>query len=140
MRVSARSDYACKALLELSSHWPNKEPVQLQVISDRQNIPVRYLVQILIQLKRAGLVESSRGKDGGYNLSKPPTEIRLGELMRQTSGALLPVANSATSKTSVFATVWDEVDGAISKVLDNITFDDILKRSRGMKNAIIYQI
>ena len=52
MRVSAKCDYACKALLELALHWPNKEPVQIHEISEKQDIPIKYLVQILIQLKR----------------------------------------------------------------------------------------
>ncbi|MGB3241335.1 MAG: Rrf2 family transcriptional regulator, partial [Candidatus Omnitrophota bacterium] len=63
MRISARCDYACRALLELSLHWPNEAPVHIQQISENQKIPERYLVQILIQLKRLGLVTSSRGKE-----------------------------------------------------------------------------
>jgi len=139
MRISARCDYACKALLELSFHWPNKKSLQIYTISKKQDIPIKYLVQILIQLKRIGLVMSRRGKDGGYNLSRPPNKISLGEVIRQIGGPLLPVAAS-TSKSSVFSTIWKEVENAMTKVLDRITFEDISKNARGVGETINYQI
>lgn len=140
MRISARCDYACRALLELALHWPSKETLHIHTISERQNIPMRYLVQILIQLKRMGLVTSIRGKEGGYNLAEPPDKIRLGQVMRQIGGPLLPLAGSAARKGSVFATIWDEVEGAMSKILDRITFEDIAERAKGKEGAIVYQI
>jgi len=140
MRISARCDYACRALLELALHWPNKESLSIHTISERQSIPMKYLVHILIQLKRMGLVESVRGKQGGYKLLKPPNKISLGEVIREVGGPLLPVANSATKEESVFSTIWREVEGAMAKVLDKITFEDISNREQGMKGAIVYQI
>lgn len=140
MRISARCDYACKALLELALHWPNKEPLQIHAISEKQDIPMKYLVQILIQLKRMGLVESVRGKQGGYNIAKAPHKISLGEVIRNVGGPLLPMANSATKKELVFATIWNEVKGAMAKVLDRITFGDIANKAKGIKEAIVYQI
>lgn len=140
MRVSARCDYACKALLELALHWPNKEPVQVHIISEKQDIPMKYLVQILLQLKRIGLVESIRGKQGGYMLAKTPNKISLGEMMREIGGPLLPVVNTAAKKESVFAAIWEEVEEAMAKVLDKVTFADILKKAKGMGRAIVYQI
>ena len=140
MRISARCDYACKALLELSLHWPNKEPLQIHAISEKQDIPMKYLVQILIQLKRLGLVESTRGKQGGYILARTPQRITLGEVMRRISGPLLPLSNSATKKDSVFAAIWREVEGAMAKVLDKVTFGDISNKAKGAKGVIVYQI
>ena len=140
MRISARCDYACKALLELALHWPNKGLLTIHTISEKQNIPVKYLVHILIQLKRMGLVESVRVKQGGYKLLKPPNKISLGEVIREVGGPLLPVANSATKEESVFSTIWREVEGAMAKVLDRITFEDISNKEKGMKGAIVYQI
>ena len=140
MRISARCDYACRALLELALHWPNRQPVQTSAISEKQGIPMKYLVQILIQLKRMGLVESVRGKQGGYYLAKPPDKISLGEVIREVGGPLLPMANSATKKESVFATIWTEVEEAMAKVLDKVTFEDILNKAKGMEGAIVYQI
>ncbi len=140
MRISARCDYACKALLELVLHWPNKEPVKIYTISEKQDIPLRYLVQILIQLKRIGLVASVRGKKGGYILTKPPAKISLGKVIRRIGGPLLPLANSAAKNSSVFVTIWDEVENAMAKVLDKITFEDILNKAKGLNGAIVYQI
>lgn len=140
MRISARCDYACKALLELALHWPNKGSLTIHTISEKQNIPVKYLVHILIQLKMMGLVESLRGKQGGYRLAKPPNRISLGEVIREVGGPLLPVANSVTKEESVFAVIWREVEGAMAKVLDKMTFEDISNREQGMKGAIVYQI
>jgi Rrf2 family protein len=140
MRISARCDYACKALLELALSWEDSEPLTIQAISRKQKIPLRYLVQILIQLKRMGLVESLRGKQGGYRLARPPVKISLGELIREIDGPLLPVANSAVKNNSVFGKVWKEVENAMAGVVDQITFEDIANRTRGIKGAIVYQI
>lgn len=140
MRISARCDYACKALLELALHWPNNRPISRNVISEKHNIPMKYLVQILIQLKRMGLVDSIRGKQGGYKLAKAPNEISLGEVLREVGGPLLPLANSITEGESVFTKIWKEVEEAMAKVLDNVTFEDIANRAKGLENAIIYQI
>ncbi len=140
MRISARCDYACRALLELVLHWPNKESLSIHTISERKSIPMKYLVHILIQLKRMGLVESVRGKRGGYKLLKPPNKISLGEVIREVGGPLLPVTNSATKEESVFSTIWREVEGAMARVLDKITFEDISNKEKGMKGAIVYQI
>jgi Rrf2 family protein len=114
--------------------------MQIHSISVKQGIPMRYLVQILIQLKRIGLVASVRGKDGGYNLIKPPGKIRLSEIMRQMGGPLLPVANSAAKKEFVFAAIWDEVEDAMAKVLDRVTFEDIANKAKGIRGTIAYQI
>jgi len=140
MRISARCDYACKALLELALHWPSKEPLQINTISKRQDIPTRYLVNILIQLKRMGLVTSIRGKEGGYNLAKPPNKITLSTVMRQTAGPFLPVADSVLKNRSVFPTIWKELENAMAKTLSKITFEDITNKVKGMENTINYQI
>ncbi len=140
MRISARCDYACKALLELALHWPSKDPVQLHTISENQGIPTKYLVHILIQLKRMGLIESIRGKQGGYNLTRNPNEITLGEVIRDTAGPLLPLAKTAAKSESAFAAIWGEVEGAMAKVLDKVTFEDIMNKVRGKERALIYQI
>lgn len=139
MRISARCDYACKAILELSLHWPNKEPLQVNTISKKQNIPIKYLVQILIQLKRMGLVASVRGKTGGYNLLIAPNKIKLGQLMRDVCGPLLPLTESAERNQTVFTVIWADVENAMAKVLDKISFEDIVEKSKGV-DILNYQI
>lgn len=140
MRISARCDYACKALLELSAHWPDKEPLHIQDISKKQDIPIRYLVNILIQLKRLGYVKSLRGKEGGYNLAVAPGKITLGRVIRQITGPLLQLADSAANEELAFKAIWKEVDGAMSDVLDRITFEDILSKVKGLESLVNYQI
>ena len=140
MRISARCDYACRALLELSLHWPNKSPVKIQQISENQEIPKRYLVQILIQLKRLELVTSLRGKEGGYNLAKSPEGIRLGEVMRAIGGDLLPIADSALRDGSVFVGIWKEVEVVMEDILGKVSFADICRKLTQKEKVIMYQI
>ena len=140
MRISAGCDYACRALLELALHWPQVTPVQIQQISQKQEIPIKFLVQILIQLKREGLVSSSRGKDGGYFLAKTPEAITLGQVIRCMGGDLLPIADSAKKKGSVFKGLWEEVETAIARIVDHVTFDDILTKSHSMEGVLMYEI
>jgi len=140
MRISAECDYACKALLELALHWPGKEPVKITAIAKKQNIPIKYLEQILIELKNIGMVESIRGKNGGYRLLKEPVKISLGEVMRHLGGPLLPVADSAIKKGSVFATIWQELERTMAGMLDKINFEYIANKAKGIEKAVIYQI
>lgn len=137
MLVSAKCDYACRALLELSLHWPNKEPLTINVIAERQGIPVKYLVQILIDLKNMGLVKSIRGKEGGYVLAKAPNTITLKEVIEHIEGSLLGITDSA-KKGSIFLPIWIEVEKALNEVLEKFTFEDIANKVREM--SLMYQI
>src|SRR3989338_9422233 len=130
MRISARSEYACRALLELALHWPNKKPLAIRLISEKQHIPVKYLIHILIQLKRLGVVSSTRGKEGGYNLALAPGKILLGEVIYETSGPLFSATDLNTKNNSIFTSIWDEVELSVRKVLDKVTFADISDRAR----------
>ena len=140
MKISAESDYACRALLELALNWPGRKLVQVSVIAKKQNIPIKYLEQILIELKNIGMVESVRGKQGGYRLVKEPRKISLGELMRKTRGPLLQIADAAEKRESVFTPIWKETEEAIAKVLDKINFEDIANKAKSMEGAMVYQI
>lgn len=85
MRVSAKGDYATRAMQELAMNY-NRGPLAIETIADRQQIPVRYLEQLLLILKRAGFLESKRGVKGGYYLAKPPSQITLGQIVRLMDG------------------------------------------------------
>ena len=137
MLVSAKCDYACRALLELSLHWPNTDPLPINVIAERQGIPVKYLVQILIDLKNMGLVKSIRGKEGGYVLAKAPNTITLREIIEHIEGSLLGITDSA-KKGSIFLPIWIEVERALNDVLEKFTFEDIANKVREM--SLMYQI
>ncbi len=140
MKISAESDYACRALLELALNWPGRKLVQISVIAKKQNIPIKYLEQILLELKNIGMVESARGKQGGYRLVKEPRKISLGEVMRNTRGPLLQIADSAEKRESVFTPIWNETEEAIAKVLDKINFEDIANKAKSTEGAMVYQI
>lgn len=140
MRISARCDYACRAILELSMNWPKKDPVTINIISVNQNIPLRYLVQILIQLKRANFVDSVRGKEGGYSLARQPKSIYLGEVIRSIQGPLISFSETISKKKSLFSDIWVDVESAMSKVLDRISFEDICDKARSKRDTLIYHI
>ncbi|HEC69415.1 MAG TPA: Rrf2 family transcriptional regulator [Candidatus Omnitrophica bacterium] len=140
MRISARCDYACRALLELALHWPSKSPLSIHTISKNQNIPMKYLVHILLQLKRMSLVESIRGKEGGYILKKSPNNIRLGEVMEKMGEPLLSKSNISEKEYSFFFNIWREIGEEIEGFLNKITFEDIVNRVQGLRGVIVYQI
>lgn len=91
--LSQRTRYAIRALLHLGDHY-GEGPIQLSEIAEKQNIPGKFLTVILSEMKRAGFVDTMRGKEGGYWLSRPPTEITYGDIVRATRGslALVPCA------------------------------------------------
>ena len=90
MKLSLRGEYALRALLVLGLHYDDSV-VRIQAISEEQNIPKRFLEQILNDLKSAGVVQSRRGVAGGYRLAKRPEEITLASIVRHIEGALAPV-------------------------------------------------
>ena len=135
MKLSARARYGTKALLELALHW-GEEPVLLKDIAQRQQIPLPYLEHLIGPLVRAGIVKSTRGARGGVSLLKPPEEVILGEVIQLLEGSIAPaecVDNPETcSRSNLCVThdIWDEVKEAVSKVLESITLQDLVKRRR----------
>src|SRR5437660_4623394 len=91
MKLSLRGEYALRALLVLGLNY-KRSVVRIQTISDQQNIPKRFLEQILNDLKSAGIVESKRGITGGYRLAKSPEQISLATVIRYIEGPLAPVS------------------------------------------------
>ena len=140
MKVSAKGDYACRALLELALKYDGGLPVQVSEIAEKQKIPKKYLVQILVMLKSAGFVQSKRGVEGGYLLARPPAEITLGEVIRIVDGPLMPVKCSTVDDsttcelipTCAIHPVWEDVREAISTIVDNITFEDLCRHTQEM--------
>jgi Rrf2 family protein len=146
MKISARGEYACRAILDLALHYNRAEPVQMGEIAQRQDVPHKYLEQILIFLKRAGLVESRRGSTGGYTLARPPAEISLGQVIRATDGPPVPVACLEEGKECdrkrfcCFSPVWQEVDAAVSSVIDGVNFEDLCQRFRQSAGGNMFYI
>src|SRR5271165_4309904 len=114
MRVSAKAEYACVAMLELAANYTEPQPVRIKAIADSQGIPQRFLVQILLQLKGAGLVTSVRGAAGGYQLARPPAEISLADIInaidRQGSPRTGPEGGGSRSPlVAAIRGVWQEI-------------------------------
>src|SRR4029077_12909828 len=95
MKLSAKTEYACLAMLELAKEFDSGEPVQLRRIAEEHGIPSRFLVQILLQLKGASLVVSTRGAAGGYRLARSPAEITIAEVIEVMEGDERPSTNAA---------------------------------------------
>ncbi|MEQ8786251.1 MAG: Rrf2 family transcriptional regulator [Pirellulaceae bacterium] len=141
MSLSAKTEYACIALLELAVHFGSGEPVRIRQIADPHGIPSRFLVQILLQLKGAGLVSSTRGASGGYQLIRPPEQITLGEVMAVVEGGDdEPVSNTNadTAATRVLLDTWRRVAAKQREMLAHITFADLAQLVRGETENMYY--
>ncbi len=90
MKLSKRGEYGLKALIDLAARGEN-EVIRIRELAEREQIPMKFLEQILLTLKHAGLLQSQRGVKGGYYLARPPAEITLGEIVRTLDGSLAPI-------------------------------------------------
>ncbi len=144
MKLSLKGEYALRAMLALSLH-SQQEIVRIQQISDEQNIPKRFLEQILNDLKNGGFVQSKRGVQGGYRLGKPPERITLAEVVRHIEGALAPIScvsqrfyekcSCPDESRCAVRSVMKEVRDAIVGVLGRVTLAELAARSRALQRA-----
>lgn len=142
MKISAKIDYACRALLELGLHWPDNRPMQVSAIAKRQKIPMNFLVHILITLKELGYVDSIRGKSGGYVLLKSPQEVRMCDVFKSFGGLGFTAQTKPKSsrQASVMEAVWQELNDAVLKAMDSLTLETVCNRERSRGSAINYDI
>ena len=143
MRVSAKTEYACIAMLELASQYGSNEPVRIRRIAERHSVPPRFLVQILLQLKGAGLVASVRGAAGGYHLIKPPQEITLGQVMEVIDGTseengLTSSASPDSPAVKVLMQTWKEVGDMQRKMLNSINLASLLDRTKAQDERMYH--
>jgi len=142
MRLSTKGEYATRAMLELSLRHETG-PLHIREISEAQNIPLRFLEQILLLLKRAGYLKSRKGQRGGYVLSKPPSEITVAEVIRVMDGPLAPIdcvsvmAHEACPMETACGLrwLWKDVRDAVAGILEQTTFADLVARSRLARQA-----
>lgn len=138
MKASVKSDYACRAVEALALHHPNMRPLRVEEIAQREAIPANYLVQILIELKSGGLIQSRRGKAGGYILAKSPREITVGDVLRAIQGDVLEMPMLTESKCpDEIKRVWRRIKEAAEGVADTITFEEICAEANG-RTAMYY--
>lgn len=136
MELSLKSEYAILAMLELAHNFAIAQPLQIRQIALQQNIPDRYLEQLLATLKRQGLVKSQRGSKGGYILAREPRQISLLEIIQGIEGHD-PIsdqkngrASNESASLSVIREAWELSQKAASHVLDNCTLKDLCDRQR----------
>jgi Rrf2 family protein len=119
-------------MLELAMHQSSDEPVRIRRIAEQHDVPPRFLVQILLQLKGAGLVYSVRGASGGYRLQKAPNEITLGQVMEVIDGSSDENQTTSASPDSpmvkVLTQTWNEVASVQRKMLNETTLADLLEK------------
>ena len=149
MKLSLRGEYALRALLVLGLNH-QQAIVPIQTIAKQQNIPKRFLEQILNDLKSAGVVESKRGVAGGYRLARPPKEISLATVIRHLEGALAPVScvserfyekcSCPDESRCAIRAVMKEVREAIVKIAERITLAELCERSRDLQNEPLHPL
>jgi Rrf2 family protein len=130
MRISAKSDYAVRAMAELASVGA-EGAVKAEQVAVAQDIPLNFLLGILRELRNSHLVRSQRGRDGGYVLSRPASEITLADVIRAVDGPLANVRDLSLTELSYpgaaqsLREVWMAVRGSLREVLENVTVADL---------------
>ena len=146
MKITYKGDYALKAVLDLALHYGNGV-VTIHDLAKRLDIPIKFLEQVLLDLKRGGFLESRRGKVGGYLLAKAPSRIKLGDVIRFIDGPVEPIACTDKRYSGcsdiykcIFRKIWQELAVATSNIIDNITFEDLVNQIKKQRQTIVYQI
>jgi Rrf2 family protein len=142
MKLSVRGEYALRALLVLGLNYGGNV-VRIQAISEQQNIPRKFLEQILNDLKSLGVVDSKRGAGGGYKLSRPPEEIPLASVIRHMTGALAPVScvsdrfyercTCPDEARCAIREVMKEAREAVVSIMERVTVAELCERSRRLE-------
>jgi Rrf2 family protein len=131
MRVTARVDYAVRALVQLAADG-SVEPVKAEHLATAQHIPLKFLLEILRQLKQHKLLISRRGPEGGYTLARPASQIAIADVIRAVEGPLATVRDTSPASlayvgpTEPLRTVWIAVRGSLRHVLEEVTLQDVL--------------
>ncbi len=132
MKLSTKSRYGTRLMAELANHY-KKGPVSVGEISRRQDISVKYLEQLIIPLKKAGLIKSTRGPKGGYSLTKSPDEITIGEIVEILEGGvefskcLRDPGRCERTKSCATRRVWEEATEAVYEKLNSVTLSALVK-------------
>jgi Rrf2 family protein len=129
-------------MLELAANFAGPQPVRVKAIADAHDIPLRFLVQILLQLKTAGLVASVRGAAGGYQLARRPAKITLADIIgaidAEQSVRASVLGTDSPAKQAIHS-VWREVQSEEQRILDELTLAELVRRAQET-HAVTYQI
>lgn len=126
VKLSVKSDYAARAVLGLARAFPRGGPVRIETLATEHGIPPNYLVQILIELKAQRIVKSQRGKDGGYQLARPPGEITLGDVVRCVHGSVFdsPALTDPRCPAEL-REAWRRTQASVAAALDAVNFQQL---------------
>ena len=143
MKLSTKGRYGARAALELALRY-GSGAVMVRQIAKSQDISVRYLEHILNALRAAGLVKSTRGARGGYELAKPPSEITLGVIVRALEGPMDIVSCTGDRDCEripecIMYDIWTEVKHAIDSVLDELTLEEMVRRHHELNRKKAYE-
>jgi Rrf2 family transcriptional regulator, cysteine metabolism repressor len=144
MRLSAKAQYACVAMLDLACSHGDPNPVHLKDIAEKHGISQRFLVQILLQLKGAGLVESTRGATGGYLLARPPAQINLAEIVHAIDQPPPPAPSALsglypTNVVQITCNALQEAQDREQRWFQEVTLDQLVKQAHE-RSELSYQI
>lgn len=148
MKISTKGRYGLRAMVDLAINAQN-EHVALSAVAERQNISTNYLEQVFSGLRKAGLVKSVKGAQGGYILSENPANIKVGTILRILEGSLSVIDGIDTENIDTRSiqyclkqSVWDKIDESISNVVDSITLEDLVNDYKRLNHsdAIMYYI
>lgn len=142
MRVSTKGEYGVRALFDLAQHY-GEGLIQSHDIAERQGISENYLNQLLIGLRKAGLLTSVRGPQGGHQLARPPQAISLLDALLVLEGPLLPTpegANTDSLDGTLISDVWSDLRVVVESHLSNITLADLCQRKRQQLDSPMYYI
>lgn len=140
LSISQKCQYALSALLELAKRHPSGNVTTIAEISELQNIPIRFLEQILAKIKAGGYILSKRGKQGGYVMAKVPSKITIGEIIRFIDGPDEQVRFLSRPESSVFNDIWQQARHAISDIFDTTTFQDLIDRQNRRERVVDFSI
>jgi Rrf2 family protein len=139
MKLTTRGHYSVKALLDLSLQ-PEYGPVSVRAIAQRQDIPAAYLEKLLIEMRRAGLVKSTRGSIGGYQLSRKPAQITIGQILEAVGENIthLPLDSPVPTQTEdwVTFTLWHKLNHKLKEALYSITLADLYYDARSWQASL----
>lgn len=138
MKLTTRGHYSVKAMLDLSLQ-PGKKPTAVSAIAARQDLPAPYLEKLLIELRKAGLVDSVRGAHGGYRLTRPPAQISLGEILAAVGETIAPLSGHEPTADQaedwVTFSVWRRLHQKMKDVLYQISLEDLYYDARSWQAA-----
>ncbi len=150
MKISKKTDYALRILLELSINYDickSGSCLKMKDIAQKHKIPYKFLQQIVLTLKKLGYIKTTQGVKGGICLNKEPSKISLGEIVRDLEGTILPIVcldktfiKNCPEENCVFKPIWQEVEKKVNDLISNITFEELANKYISSKERFIYQI